>query len=150
MEKARLSLVLMLALVLSLSLASSSWARMGMGGGPGAMNLTPEQAGQLFDLRQKFMNETTNLRKEMWLKKAELAALWRAEAPDEKQIRAKQKEMNALKDQMQEKALAFRMQARKIAPQGAMGMGPGCGMGMGRGGGMGAGMGPGPGMDPSL
>jgi len=134
--------MLMLALVLSLSTAA--WAR-GFGRGP--MNLTPEQASQLFDLKQKFMNETADLRKAMWVKRAELAALWKAENPDSKQIVAKQKELNTVRGQLQEKMVAFRLQARKICPQ--MGKGMGRGMGMGHGMGMGmAGGGPGMGMGP--
>jgi hypothetical protein len=82
----------------------------------------------------------------------EMRDLWKAENPDEKAILAKQKELNALRDQMLEKSVAFRLEARKIAPQlafgggmgmhhgGGMGMGGGCGMGPG--GGMGMGMGP--------
>jgi len=145
-------MVLLLALALSLSLAASSWARPW-----GMMNLTPEQAGQLFDLRQKFMNDTASLRKDMAVKRAEMTALWRAETPDEKQILAKQKEINDLRTKLQEKAVGFRLQARKICPQmgagfgprcgiggGGMG-GPGCGLGMGPGGGMGPGAGMGPG-----
>jgi len=138
-------LVLLLALSLSLTMAASSWARP-WGCGPGAMNLTTEQAGQLFDLKQKFMNDTASLRKEMMLKRTELAALWRADNPDEKQILAKQKELNALREQMQQKSVAFKMQARKICPQGPMGMGPHGGMGMGGPGGMGMAMGPDGGM----
>lgn len=145
MKKGKLSLVLLLALSLSLTLAASSWARP-WGCGPGAMDLTTEQAGQLFDLKQKFLNDTASLRKEMMLKRTELAALWRAENPDEKQILAKQKELNALREQMQEKAVAFKMQARKICPQGPMGKGQGAGMGMGGPGGMGMAMCPGGGM----
>jgi zinc resistance-associated protein len=137
--------MLVLALVLSLGLASASYARMGMGGcgphGMGMMNLTPEQAGQMFDLKQKFMNDTAALRKQMVMKRAEMAALWRVETPDQAQIRAKQKELGALRDQMQEKAMAFRLECKKICPtggkMGGMGMGGGCGMacGMGMGGG---------------
>ncbi len=142
MRKLKLSVVLLLAVGLTLSLAASSWARP-WGCGPGAMNLTPEQAGKLFDLRQKFLDDTAALRKDMTVKRAELAALWRAENPDEKQIVAKQKELNAVKGQLQEKTVAFRLQAKKIAPQAAFGMGRGMGMGMGMGPGMGMGMGPG-------
>jgi zinc resistance-associated protein len=144
-----------LALALSLGLAASSWARpfgggmgggmgCGMGGGMmmGAMNLTPDQAGKLFDLKQKFMNDTADVRKQMMVKHAELAALWKAEKPDEKAIVAKQKELTALKGQMQEKSVAFRLEARKIAPQLAQ-FGHGRGMGMGMGMGPGGGMGPG-------
>jgi zinc resistance-associated protein len=144
-----MSLVVLLALALTAGLAASSWARPwgggmgGMGCGMmGAMNLSPEQAGKLFDLKQKFMNDTADIRKQMMVKHAELAALWKAEKPDEKAIVAKQKELNAVKGQMQEKSVAFRLEARKIAPQ--FGQGFGHGMGMGRGmGGHGMGMGPG-------
>jgi zinc resistance-associated protein len=149
MRTSKMSLVVMLTLALSLGLAASSWARPfggGMGCGMmGGMNLNAEQAGKLFDLKEKFRNDTAELRKQMWIKRTEMAALWKAEKPDEKAIAAKQKEMNALRDQMQQKGIAFHLEARKIAPQ--MGMGPGggmCAMG-GPGGGMGPGGGAGPG-----
>jgi zinc resistance-associated protein len=137
---------LMLALVLSLSTAA--WARPF---GPGPMNLTPEQAGQMFDLKQKFMNDTAELRKSMFVKRVELAQLWRTENPDSKAIQAKQKELNALREQMQAKMVDFRLQARKICPLGSKGMGRGMGMGSGMGMGRGMGMamaGNGPGMGP--
>ena len=139
-----LPVMLMLALVLSLSTAA--WARP-FGGGH--MNLTPEQAGQLFDLKEKFRNDTASLRKAMWMKRAEMGALWRVENPDSKAIQAKQKEMNALREQMQAKMVDFRLQARKICPMGGKGMGKGMGMGPGMGMGKGMGMamaGDGPGM----
>ena len=114
----------------------------------GAMNLTPDQAGKLFDLKQKFMNDTADVRKQMMVKHAELAALWKAETPDEKAIVAKQKELNALKGQMQDKSVAFRLEARKIAPQ-LTHFGHGMGYGMGGPGGGGCPMGgPGGGMGP--
>jgi Spy/CpxP family protein refolding chaperone len=127
-----------LLLVLVLGMSTAAWARRGCG----PMNLTPEQAGQLFDLRQQFMNDTASIRKAMWMKRAEMAVLWKAEIPDQAQIKAKQKEMNALREQMQEKMVAFRIQVRKIAPLGpgkGMGMGPGACLAM-----MGEGPGPGP------
>jgi zinc resistance-associated protein len=116
----------------------------------GAANLTPEQAGKLFDLKQKHLNDTAQVRKQMMVKRAELAALWKAENPDQNAIIAKQKELNALRDQKQEKSVAFRLEARKIAPQLAN-FGPGMGWGM-HGKGMGPGgcpmVGPGGGMGP--
>jgi zinc resistance-associated protein len=142
MKVSKMSLVVLLTLALTVSLAASSWARPwggGMGCGMmGAMNLSPEQSGKLFDLKQKFMNDTADVRKQMMVKHAELAALWKAETPDEKAIVAKQKELNAVKGQMQEKSVAFRLEARKSAPQLAQGFGPGMGRGM-RGHGMGMG-----------
>ncbi len=151
MKAFKVSLFLVLALGLSLGLAVTAGAQpmgKGMGPGPGhMMNLTPEQAGKLFDLKEKFHNDTSALRKQMWIKRAELAALWKAEKPDQTAITAKQKELNALRDQVQEKMTAFRIEAKKIDPNFHMGMGKGMGWGhgcgMGPGGGMGMGMGPG-------
>jgi Spy/CpxP family protein refolding chaperone len=144
------SLLLILALALSLGLAASIWAQpmgKGMGCGPGAANLTPDQASKLFDLKEKMHAETAPLRKQMMVKRAEMAALWKAENPDQNVIQAKQKEMNEVRDQMQQKMTTFRLEAKKIAPDAAfgMGMGHGCGKGMGGGCGMGPG---GPGMPP--
>lgn len=134
MKARKMSLVVLLTLALTMGLAASSWARGGMGGGMGcgmmgAMNLSPDQAGKLFDLKQKFMNDTAEVRKQMVVKHAELAALWKAENPDEKAIVAKQKELNTIRGQMQEKSVAFRLEARKIAPQLAQGFGHGMGPG---------------------
>ena len=143
MKTSKISLVAVLALSLTLGLAASSWARpgggmgCGMGGGMmGAKNLTPDQAGKFFDLKEKFRNDTAAARKQMMVKHAELAALWKAEKPDQAAITAKQKEINALRDQMQEKRTAFMLEARKISPE----LGKGFGRGMH--GGMHGGMGP--------
>jgi zinc resistance-associated protein len=148
MKASKISIVVLLALTLTLGLAASSWARPfggGMGGGMGhgimgAMNLTPEQAGKLFDLKEKFRNDTAEVRKQTIVKRAELAALWKAENPDEKAIVAKQKELNTLRGKMLEKRVAFQLEARKIAPQLARCFGHGMGRGMGRGAGMGPGV----------
>jgi Spy/CpxP family protein refolding chaperone len=137
----KISLRLILALALSLGLAASVWAQpMGKGKGQG-MNLTPEQAGQIFDLKEKFHAETVGLRKQMMVKEAELAALWGAEKPDQTAIQAKQKELNTLRDQMQEKMTAIQFEVKKIAPDYDMGRGMSEGMGHGPG----KSMGPGPG-----
>jgi zinc resistance-associated protein len=155
MKKSKVALALLLALALSLGLAAASWAGPmgmghGMGIGMGAANLTPDQAGKLFDLRQKFMDDTAGLRKQMAVKRAELAPLWRAEDPDQKAIEAKQKEINDLRGQLQQKMVAFKLEARKIAPNADFGRGMGMmgGMGMRGGGGCGMGPGGGPGLGP--
>jgi Spy/CpxP family protein refolding chaperone len=160
MKTSKISIVALLALTLTLGLAASSWAGPGggMGGGKGcgmmgAMNLSPDQAGKFFDLKEKFHNDTTATRKQMMVKQAELAALWKAENPDQAAITAKQKEVNALRDQMQEKRTAFQLEARKISPELAKGFGPGMGGGMGHGRGKGPGCcpmgGPGDGKAPA-
>ncbi len=148
----KVSLLLVLALLLSLGLAASGGAQpmgMGMGMGHGAghmMNLTPEQAGKLFDLKEKFRTDTASLRKSMMLKHLEMRDLWKAQNPDEKAIIAKGKEINGLREQLMEKMVPFRLEARKIDPNFGMGWGHGRGMGMGMGMGEGCGMGPGGGM----
>jgi len=146
-KSGKLSLLLVLTLALSLGLAASVWAQpKDKGMAPGIKCLTPEEAGKIFDLKEKLHTDTAALRKQMMVKHAELAALWAAEKPEESAIQAKQKELNALRDQMQEKMMACRLEAKKIAPDCPMGEGMGEGMGYGRG--MGMGRGPGGGMGP--
>jgi Spy/CpxP family protein refolding chaperone len=131
--------LLLVALVISLGAVDSAWAR----GGWGCMNskATPEQSAQLFDLKQQFMNDTAGLRKQMMVKRTELAALWQSATPDQNQLQAKQQEVNALRDQLQAKRTAFRQQNQQICPQTGMGTGRGAGRGMAmrQGGGQGRG-----------
>ena len=80
-KSGKLPLLLVLALALSLGLVASVWAQpmgKGMGPVPGMMNLTPEQAGKIFDLNEKMYADTASLRRQMMVKHAELAALWKA------------------------------------------------------------------------
>jgi zinc resistance-associated protein len=112
------------------------------------MQLPPDQAAKAFDMRQKFMNDTADLRKQMLVKRAELNEMWKAKDPDKTKIAAKQKEINALRDQFQEKATAFKLDMRKEFPNlaggpGQRGMGGGAGCPM-----MGSGKGPGGGQAP--
>jgi Spy/CpxP family protein refolding chaperone len=105
----------------------------------GAMNLTPDQAGKFFDLKEKFHADTAATRKQMMVKRAELAVLQKAEKPDQAAITAKQAELKAIWAQMQEKRTAFQAEAGKISPDLAKGMGRGMRGGMGHGRGMGPG-----------
>jgi len=138
------SLLLILTLVLAAGLAAVVWAEApkGMPQGPmamwhghhchhGHMNLTPDQAAKLFDVKEKFRTDTAALRKQLFVGKAELAALWKAETPDANAIVAKVKELSPLKEQLMEKRVLFRLQVRNIVPKPPMktGMGEGYGMG---------------------
>jgi len=90
----KVSLLLVLALALSLGLAASVWAQpmgKGMGPGPGMMNLTPDQAGKIFDLKEKMHTDTAGQRKQMMVKPAELSALWKMEKPIKPQSRPSRK-----------------------------------------------------------
>jgi Spy/CpxP family protein refolding chaperone len=115
--------LLVMGLCLSLALTSSAnpWRMKGhefhRGHRGKFAKLTPEQAGKLFDLRQKFLDDTASLRKDMVVKRAELKALWRAKNPNEKQILAKLKEIDSVKAKLQEKVVPFRLAIRQILPK---------------------------------
>jgi zinc resistance-associated protein len=114
-------LVMGLCLSLALTAAANPWemkAHKGHRGHWGKFaKLTPEQAGKLFDLRQKFLVDTVSLRKDMVVKRAELRALWRSENPDQKQILAKLKEIDAVKAKLQKKMVPFRLAVKQILPK---------------------------------
>jgi Spy/CpxP family protein refolding chaperone len=140
---------------------AQGWGRgMGYGPGPGcgsgygpqgswgpALNLTAEQNQKIQAMRESFFKETLPLRNEMQTKQLELRTLWAQTNPDQEKILAKQKEVNSLKAQMQEKGTRHRLEMRKIltpeqqAQIGAFGPGFGPGYGMRGGFGSGRGMG---------
>ncbi len=117
-------LLLAVALVFGMATTDPAWAQRGMGRGAA---LTPEQAQKIYDLRQQFLKETEDLRQQLFTKRNELNSLWAVENPDEKQILAKQKEINALRDKIQAIAVKYQTQARKIAPNAYFGWGKGGG-----------------------
>lgn len=85
--------------------------------GPGpwvALNLTPEQGQKMKDLRNSFFKESIPLRNEMMSKRFELRALWMQANPDEEKILAKQREINVLRTEIEEKATKNRLEMRKI------------------------------------
>ena len=119
-------------------------------------SLTPEQQTKFQELRQKFNDETAQLRGTMLTKRLELQSLWRNPKADSKAILEKEKEFRSLQNQMKDKAVQLKLEARAIlTPEQLSQFGPGMGMGRGFGGGhmMGGrhgmgrgGMGPGHGM----
>lgn len=127
---------------------------MGMDHGAGMyanLNLTQEQQDKMWQIHEKFRNDTSAARYEMFKKRAELKNLYADTNASDAAILAKQKEMNALKQTMQDKMVQLKLAQRKIlTPEqikkiAESGHGPGHGkMGMGRGMGPGAGPGAGP------
>jgi Spy/CpxP family protein refolding chaperone len=110
--------------------------------------LTPEQRTKFQELRQKFVDETAKLRGALLTKKLELQSLWTNPKAETKAIVDKEKELRDLQNQMRDKALQFKLEARQfLTPEQLAGFGPGCGMGRGFGEGhmKGRGMGPGKG-----
>ena len=162
---------MVVALVATAGIAmAQGWGRgMGYGPGPGAgygpgsgmgygpmgssgpaLNLTAEQNQKIQTMREGFFKETLPLRNEMQTKQLELRTLWAQTNPDQDKILAKQKEINALRAQLQEKGTRHRLEMRKIftpEQQAQIGaFGPGFGPGAGQGMGMRGGFGPGRGM----
>lgn len=111
-------------------------------------NLTPEQKTKFQELRQKFVAETAKLRGDLLTKRLELQSLWSNPKADAKAIIDKERELRDLQNQMRDKGLQFRLEARQfLTPEQISEIGPGCGMGpgFGRGPMRGHGMGPGKG-----
>jgi Spy/CpxP family protein refolding chaperone len=123
--------------------------------GPGGdYPLTSEQKAKFQELRRKFREENAKLIGAMVTKKLELRSLWTDPKADSKAILDKEKELRDLKNQLMDKAVQMRLEARKfLSPEQIQNWNPGRGMGrghmMGHGYGMGrAEMGPGYGMGP--
>ncbi len=123
--------VLMVAVLASAGMAMAlDWARspgMGMSYGPhsggpgstspglwGALNLTPEQTEKMKVLRESFLKEKIPLQNELMSMRLEFASLWIQTNPDEEKILAKQKEINTLRAQLQQKTIKNRLEMRKI------------------------------------
>ena len=165
MKKKVVLLGLVAVMVLGVAYAFAQGPGQGPGPGPGHRpgwghekwsSLTPEQQTKFQELRQKFNDETAQLRGTMLTKRLELQSLWTNPKSDSKAILGKEKELRDLQNQIKDKAVQMRLEARNfLTPEqiqnwkAGRGMGRGFGGGhmMGHGPGMGrGGMGPGRGM----
>jgi Spy/CpxP family protein refolding chaperone len=144
-----LSLTLVVALVASFALAWGPGFGRGFGFGPPFGNLSPEQSSKIQALRQAYLKEIEPLQEQLWAKGAELQKLWSAPNADPAMVVARQKEIFALRTQLQEKANSFRLEVQKLIPA-DQSFGPGPGFGPGRGFGPGPGFGPGGGFGPGF
>ena len=119
----------------------------GFGHGAGmyaALNLTQEQQDKMWQAKEKFRNDTSATRYQMFKKRAELRNLYADPNANDTAILAKQAELNALRQSIQEKAVQFKLAQRKIlTPEQIKQIGEtGYGFGKGKGRGMGPGAGP--------
>jgi Spy/CpxP family protein refolding chaperone len=114
------------------------------------LNLTPEQQTKFQELRRKVDADTAQLKGTMLTKRLELQSLWSDPKADAKAIMEREKELRNLQNQMKDKMVQFKLEARQfLTPEqiSEFGQGRGMGRGFGRGGMMGGrGMGPGYGM----
>ncbi len=117
--------------------------------GPGRdYPLTSEQRAKFQELRRKFREENAKLIGAIVTKKLELQSLWTDPKADSKAILDKEKELRDLKNQLMDKAVQTRLEARKfLTPEQIQNWKPGRGMrhGFGRGHMMGGGYGMGQG-----
>jgi Spy/CpxP family protein refolding chaperone len=77
-------------------------------------NLTPEQEAKFQELRRKLGEETAPLEGNMLTKRLELRSLWSDPKADPKTIMDKEKELRDLQDQMKDRVVQFKLEARKI------------------------------------
>ena len=103
-------------------------------------NLTEDQRNQLETLNKKFYDETSQLRNDLWAKRAELNTLLNTSNPDTEKAKALQKEISELQAKLAQARIDHQLEVRKAYPETASGWGYGMGprmMGQGYGYGMG-------------
>jgi len=110
------------------------------------LNLTEEQTTRLQELRESYLRETMVWRNELLIKRFDLRDLLNNPKADTDAVLTKQREISELESKIQERALLFQMEMRKVLtpeqiqllpPAGGGGlyspfMMPGRGRGMGR------------------
>lgn len=117
------------------------------------LNLTAEQKAKIADLRSAHLKDVKPLADKMHSKAGDLRLLWLEKNPDETKIRAAEKELRALRDQMADKKSDYRWAVYKsLTPEqqetlkqnrvAGRCFGPGAGAVRGAGAGMGHGTGP--------
>ena len=76
------------------------------------LNLTPEQQAKFRELRRKFTEENAQLIGGLVAKRLELRSLWTDPKADSQAILAKEKELRDLQNQMGDKIVQYRLEAR--------------------------------------
>jgi Spy/CpxP family protein refolding chaperone len=123
MKKAIFILLIALGLlVMAMPAGASRWERGGSAGYgfdrniaavPG-LNLTEAQSAKIAALKTSFLGDIKPLRDKLFSKRGDLKLLWRDKNPDQKKIIAAQKEIRALRGQIQDRATAYRLAVRKV------------------------------------
>ena len=73
------------------------------------LNLTDEQTAKIKALREAHLKDVKPLRDKMFSKRGDLKLLWLEPNPDKEKILAVQREIRELRDQMEDKATAHRV-----------------------------------------
>lgn len=119
------------------------------------LNLTADQTTKINAFREAFLKDTKPLQDKMFSKRGDLKLLWLQQNPDQEKILAVQKEIRALRDQIQEKRDVYRLNVYNVLTpeqkEKLKSYGPGRGFGHGMRGGAGWQGGPGyQGGDPGM
>ena len=143
------AMVLLFTAAIATSAFGFGWGRgPGFGSGPcggvagfAGLDLTADQKAQLETMRDAQFKATEPLREQMFAKRDEVRKLWLEPTPDKTKILAAQQEMRTLRDQMQDRMTAFRLDALKVltpeqqeklrSAMSGRAFGPGRGMGPG-------------------
>jgi Spy/CpxP family protein refolding chaperone len=83
-------------------------------GNTAGLNLSEEQTAKIRELREAQWKDIRPIQEKMFSKRGELRQLWLQKNPDENKITAVHKEIRALRDQMQDKMLSYRLAMFKI------------------------------------
>ena len=103
----------------------------GSGGGQGILNdLSKEQRDELGALRQKFTDETYELRAAKFTKQQEMRMLMETSDPDRTKLDKLSQEMADIQKQVRDQRITFLLAAKKIAPE--LGLGKKFGHGRGK------------------
>lgn len=78
------------------------------------VDLADDQRAEIRARYEAFMAEINPLRDELFTKKMELRQEWMKENPDQSEIVGKQKEIRAIQDFIEEKAIAYRLQCWRV------------------------------------
>ena len=105
----------------------------GMGGGYGA-GLSEEDTARIDAARERFFEQTASLRGQMDEKRLALSNEMVKDEPDSAKAAELQNELSKLESEFDQKALAHRLEMRKLLPEKARGQGFGYGRGNGYGG----------------
>lgn len=97
-------------------------------------DLSKEQRDELTALRQKFIDDTYELRSAVMLKKNQARMLMETSNPDREALIKLSREANDLKNRIMEKRIDFALAAKKVAPELNLGWGNGRGSRNGCGG----------------
>ena len=118
-----LGMILLVAAVSANAQAYRGGGGMGPGYGYGSgfddrmtanLNLTAEQTAQIKSLREVQLKEIQPLQTRLHSKRSELRLLWLQQSPDEGKIKAADREIRALRGQVQDKVTSHRLAIFKI------------------------------------